>query len=237
MNAIIYRIPREINIAYPRSSCTICNKMIYWYENIPVLSYLLLRGKCSGCKTSISIRYPLTEIFIGLISVILAPRSLDINALWNYIFLFSVFCAFYVHFVIDIEHQILPDGINIFLALLFLCSSIMTRHWSYYVVGGLIGFGLTYGVTWLFYIIKGKIGLGGGDIKLFGVLGILLGPVGITHNLFLSCFLGSIVGVTLIAIGKMGRNSKLAFGPYILVTAVFQIYFSEYYDALVRYLF
>lgn len=237
MNALIYRIPLGINIAFPRSSCPHCKKMIYWYENIPVISYLFLRGKCSKCKSKISIRYPLVELFIGFVSVLLMPRSLEINALWNYFFLFSVFCAFFVHFIIDLEHQILPDSINIYLAILFLCSSVLTKPWPFYVSGAVLGFGLTYFVTWLFYMLRGQIGLGGGDIKLFGALGILLGPEGIIHNIFLSCFLGSIVGLSLMAIGKMNRNTKLAFGPYIIIVAVFQIYFEPWYKYLVSSLF
>jgi leader peptidase (prepilin peptidase)/N-methyltransferase len=234
MNAVIYRVPRGISISRPRSHCTTCKKTIYWYENIPLLSYIFLRGKCSKCNTPYSIEYPLVEVVIGLVSLALAPKFLSSNSILIYAFQFSVFCSLFCHFVIDIKHKILPDSINIYLGILFLTYSIIYLPVEHYLIGGLIGFGFPYLVTYAFYKLKGQVGLGGGDIKLFSVLGLYLGPVGVINNIFLSCFFGALFSLFMMSIGKMTRTSKLAFGPFIILVAVFQIYFPSLFKAFSR---
>ncbi|WP_372651908.1 A24 family peptidase [Halobacteriovorax sp.] len=224
LNAVIYRVPRKINIAYPRSHCTSCKKLIYWYENIPILSYIFLRGKCSKCKTPYSVQYPIIEAFVGAVSVLLMPENFDSMGVMYFFLYFSIFCALLCHFIIDIKHQILPDSINIYLALVFLCVSILKYSPTYYISGAAIGFLFPYLVTLAFYYLKGQQGLGGGDIKLFAALGIILGPVGIINNIFLSCFFGAIFSLIMMSIGKMSRESKLAFGPFIIIVASFQIF-------------
>tara|TARA_Y100000385_G_C12606192_1_gene430945 strand:- start:190 stop:516 length:327 start_codon:yes stop_codon:yes gene_type:complete len=102
----------------------------------------------------------------------------------------------------------------------------------YWLMGGAIGFLGPLIVTWVFYKLRGQIGLGGGDIKLFGILGLLLGPVGIMHNIFMSCFVGAIIGILLIATKRMNKDTALAFGPYIIVVASFQIYFPNYFKMI-----
>ncbi|ATH06498.1 hypothetical protein BIY24_00635 [Halobacteriovorax marinus] len=225
LNAVIYRLPRKINIAHPRSHCTKCKKLIYWYENIPILSYIFLRGKCSKCKEPYSIQYPLVELFIGLVSIFLMPRSLDSMSIMYFFLYFGIFCALFCHFLIDVKHQILPDSINIYLGLSFLCISLLKNPPVFYLSGAAIGFLFPYLVTLAFYHLKGQQGLGGGDIKLFAVLGIILGPVGIINNIFLSCFFGALFSLVMMGLGKMSRTTKLAFGPFIIIVAVFQVYF------------
>ena len=232
MNAVIYRIPRSINIAFPRSHCTSCKRVIPWYENIPVLSYIFLRGRCYGCKTSFSIGYPLIEILIGLVSVLLAPKELSLSHLMYYGFYFSIFCALFCHFVIDLKHQILPDSINLYIGALFLTFSILNKTPEFYLIGLLIGFAFPYIVTFAFYKIKGQVGLGGGDIKLFAVLGIFLGPIGIINNIFLSCFIGAVYSLIMMSLKRMHKNTKLAFGPFIILVAVCQIYFPQQFKII-----
>ena len=234
LNALIYRIPRGINIAFPRSSCPGCKKVIYWYENIPILSFLLLRGRCSKCGYKIGIRYLVVEVFVGIASLYLAPRGLSLHSLTIFLLEFSILSAFVVHFAIDLEHKILPDSVNIYLMLSFLMLGAMRFSWTHIASGGLLGFGMTYGVTWIFYLLRGKVGLGGGDIKLFGVLGLYLGPVGIVYNIFLSCFLGAVIGGAFLLFNKLGRETQIPFGPFIILTACFQIFFNEYYQLLIQ---
>jgi len=100
--------------------------------------------------------------------------------------------------------------------------------WPHWVIGGAVGFGGPLLVTWLFYKIRGQVGLGGGDIKLYGILGLYLGPMGIMLTIFLSCFVGAVVGLTLIAFKKTSKDRPMAFGPAILMVAAFQIYFPKY---------
>lgn len=236
LNALIYRLPRNINIAYPRSSCPSCNKIIAWYENVPVFSYLYLRGKCSGCGVRISWQYPVVEVVSSVAALLLAPRSLESGDLFNFFFFFSVFCVFLVHFIVDLKHQILPDSLNVYLAALFLIVSVFNFPWTHWFLGGVIGFGFPLIVSWLFYQIKGQIGLGGGDIKLYGALGIYLGPIGVMQNLFLSCLIGAIIGGTLILTKVIKKETPIPFGPFILIVGALQIFANGWFESLMSYI-
>lgn len=232
LNVVIYRLPRNESTITPRSKCTKCGKLIKWYENIPVLSFLFLRAKCANCSEKISFRYPLVEILVGFIAYFLAPDEFTVNTLTIFALKFSIACSFLAHFLIDIEHQILPDKINIYLFLVILPFVFLSYPIEYWLVGGLIGFLGPLGVTVLFYKLRGQVGLGGGDIKLYGLLGLLFGPLGIMNTIFMSCMLGSIVGVTLIASKRITRNDHFAFGPFILIVAAIQFYFPEFFDQI-----
>lgn len=234
LNVVIYRVPLGKSVVSPRSSCPSCGHMIKWYENIPIISYIFfLRAKCSKCKSKISFRYPVVEFCIGLIAINLFPSNLDslnIESLANFFYFFSVACILFAHFFIDLEHQLLPDKINIYFLLITIPYVLIYRDINFWLVGGLIGFFMPLSVTWLFYKLRGKIGLGGGDIKLFGILGLLLGPIGILQNIFMSCILGSVVGLVLILSRRMSKNTALAFGPYIIVVAVLQIFYPSIFE-------
>ena len=236
LNALIYRLPRDINIAFPRSSCPECKKLITWYENIPVLSFLFLNGRCSGCGTKISWQYPLVELGCGVFAALIAPRDLEPSSLINFLFFFSVFSAFLVHFIVDLKHQILPDSINIYLALLFLLVSFMNYPWTHWLIGGALGLGFPLLVSWVFYLLKGQVGLGGGDIKLYGALGIYLGPIGVMQNIFLSCFLGALVGLVLIGTKVIKRDNPIPFGPFIIIVSAFQVFLESWFKHLIAYI-
>jgi len=237
LNAVIYRLPRKISISAPRSRCPHCNKVINWYENIPVISYLFLRAKCSECKKPIHWRYPIVEIVTAFVAFVMAPTSFDVNAFINFTLYFTIYCSLFCHFIIDLEHKLLPDQINIYIAAIFLVHGLFNASWHHWLIGGLVGFGVTYAVTWIFYLLKGQIGLGGGDIKLFGALGLYLGPFGIIQNIFFSCFLGSVVGVLLIASKVIDRKYKIPFGPFIIIVASVQIFLPGHFKDLSSYLF
>jgi leader peptidase (prepilin peptidase)/N-methyltransferase len=119
------------------------------------------------------------------------------------------------------------DQLNIYLLVLILPFSVVNFYWMHWLLGGVLGFGVPLLVTWLFYKIRGQVGLGGGDIKLFGILGLLLGPTGVFFTIFLSCMVGAILGLTLIALKKLAKDKPMAFGPAILIVAAFQIFFPE----------
>ncbi len=232
MNVVIHRVPLDMSIVKPRSKCPKCSNLIKWYQNIPVISYLFLRGKCSNCGFKIPLRYPLVELMMGIFSYLLIPEVIELNTIIEYTFFFSVACVFVCHFLIDIEHQILPDKINLYLLVTVIPYVLLNNSINYWAFGGVIGFGLPYIVTYLFYKIRGVIGLGGGDIKLFGVLGLLLGPIGVVQNMFFSCALGSVIGLILILSKKMNKNKPMAFGPYIIVAAAVQIYFPKIFKII-----
>ena len=237
LNALIHRIPNEISIAKPRSECPHCNKVIYWYENIPILSYIFLRGKCSQCKNPISIRYPFVELIVGLFALYITPESSDLLVITKYFLKVSVFSCFVVHFFIDVKHKILPNSVNLYLAVTLLALSGLEHHWKHILIGGAIGFLFPLIVTWLFYVVRGVVGLGGGDIKLFGALGLYLGPVGIIYNLFLSCFVGALFSIFLIAIKKMDKKNPIAFGPFILLVAFAQVFFQKEFNSFLKLFF
>lgn len=228
-------MPRLMPLGLPRSRCTNCNKIVYWYENVPMISYLFLRGKCSNCKTGISIQYPLVEFVTGLFSLFLFFDWLEHQSFLIFIFKLAVFSIFLCIFMIDIKHKIIPDGLNIYLGLLFFIYSFLYLNWVDSLIGAGLGFGITFGVTWIFYKLKGQIGLGGGDIKLFTALGVFLGPLGIVYNITVSCAVGAIIGVGLIALKIIKSNQHIPFGPFIILTSFVQVFFPQVFKLIFSY--
>ena len=234
LNALVYRLPLGVGLFLPRSFCPKCEKKIPWYENIPLLSFIFLRGKCSNCKTPIPKSYPLVEVLSGIISMILWPQNFSPESILNFSFFFSIYCVFLSHFLIDLKHKILPNSLNLYLFFLFLTFSLISKSWQHWFYGSMIGALFPLSVTWLFYLAKKKEGLGMGDIKLFGILGIYLGPLGIIHNIFLSCLGGSICGFLLILCKKLKRESEMPFGPFIIIVASFQIFLPDFFHRFLK---
>lgn len=228
LNVVILRLPKKVNLVSKRSACPSCGTQLKWYHNIPVLSFIALRGKCGFCGARISWRYPLIELLTGLIAFWLMPDQMNAEALSHFFFYFTVACIFICHFMIDLDHHLLLDSLNLYLLAVLLSFSVFYFNWQYWVLGGAIGFGGPLLVTWLFYKLRGQVGLGGGDIKLYGILGIFLGPMGVIFTIFLSCMVGALTGGMMIAMKKMTKDKPMAFGPSILLVAAFQIFFPEY---------
>lgn len=237
LNVLIYRLPRNMNFTTDRSKCTSCKRIIPWYHNIPILSYLVLRGKCSKCNVPYSVKYLIVEIICGIGAIFIIQPQFDLGAVANSYLYFSIFCAFVVHFFIDLEHKILPDSINVYLAICFFALAFTKFNFTYILLGGAIGFFFPLGVTYLFYILRNQVGLGGGDIKLFGALGLILGPIGIIHNILFSCILGSIISIPLLITKKMDRQTALPFGPSIIIVSIIQIYFPVFFDSIIQLIF
>ena len=237
LNVVIYRLPRLMSITWVRSKCTSCGKKIFWYENIPVISYIFLRGKCSACGAKISLKYPIVEVVAAVAAYFLSPPYLTTDTLFYFALYFSIFCIFLSQFVIDLEHKLLMDSLNICLALLFLVFTYQESNWVYSIVGGAVGFGVPLGITWLFYKIRGVVGLGGGDIKLYGVLGIYLGAQGVIHNMVFSCGLGALIGGLLFITGVIKRNQPIPFGPFIILVAFMQVFFHSQFNSFVSLIF
>ena len=234
LNVLIYRLPRNKNVVFPRSQCPSCECGIKWYENVPIISFIFLRGRCSNCQKKIPLQYPIVELLAGLMALWLGPTVISLNSISIFLFFFSVFCVFLVHFFIDLEHKILLNSLNIYLAIVFLSFSIIFRPWTFWLSGALLGAGLPLLVTWLFYLLRGQVGLGGGDIKLYGALGLFLGPEKIIYTISASCLLGSVVGLTLVASKKMNINKAIPFGPFILIVATIQIFFPNLVNFLLK---
>ncbi|MEJ2199689.1 MAG: prepilin peptidase [Desulfuromonadaceae bacterium] len=207
LNVCIYRIPAGESIVSPPSRCPACGQRIRWFQNIPILSWILLGGKCAFCKVSISIRYPLVEALTG---VLFALAVLFFGLGWPTLVFWLLLAMLVVITFIDLDHQIIPDvislpGIGIGFASSFLLPWI---NWTDSLYGILLGGGSLFLVAAGYEFLTKKEGMGGGDVKLLAMLGAFLGWKAILPVIFLSSLLGTIVGVPLMLI--KGADGKLA---------------------------
>ncbi|MBK9785755.1 MAG: prepilin peptidase [Betaproteobacteria bacterium] len=204
----------NLSLAKPRSRCPDCGHQITSMENIPVLSYLLLKGKCAGCGTSISARYPIIEVFTAVLSAYavwhFGPTLQTVGALlllWCLIALAAI----------DFDTQLLPDAITLPLLWLGLVFNLMDTYVDLpaAVVGAMAGYLALWTVFWLFKLATGKEGMGYGDFKLLAALGAWLGWQMLPTIILLSSVVGAVVGITLIVVARRGRNVPIPFGPYL----------------------
>jgi leader peptidase (prepilin peptidase)/N-methyltransferase len=217
LNVLIHRLPLGISIVKPRSRCPQCGRQIRWYDNVPLLSYLLLGGRCRDCHAPIPLMYPAVELLSGLFGAFSVWRhGLSLEAAWIYAFLavlLTIAC-------IDWRHQIIPDVLSIGGAVLgvvgaFVCLPIDPAD---SVIGAVVGAGLLAGIAALYKVIRKVDGLGGGDIKLMAMIGAFLGWQLVFPVLFLASFLGSLYGLHLIRSGGNGRTA-VAFGSFLAPSA------------------
>ena len=225
INVIILRMPAEKDIVWQRSACSSCSHVLSWFENIPLFSFLFLKGQCRHCQAKISLQYPIIEIWHGLIAFwcYLAWSTQPVQA----VSFFAILAILSAHFMIDLRHQLLLDKLNIALLIPILALIGHSEGWLRAFWGGTLGLLIPLTITWIFYKISGKIGLGGGDIKLFAVIGLLLGPDGVVLNLITSCMLGSIITIILIWRKVISRDEYIPFGPFIIAVVYAQILLPE----------
>jgi len=204
----------KFNLAWPASHCPHCKHAIRFYDNIPLLSYCILRGRCRYCQHRIKARYPIIEGITGLCTLIVA---------WQYGLQLSIIPVLLLTFAlltlswIDFEHQILPDNITLpclWLGLL-LNSMSMFVPLNEALFGAIFGYLILWSVYWLFKLTTGKEGMGYGDFKLLSVLGAWLGWKMLPLIILLSSFAGAIVGITLIVLNKQAKGQPIPFGPYL----------------------
>ena len=202
------------NLLVPLSRCPHCNAPIKPYQNIPVISYLLLQGKCSECKSHISLRYPLIEAFSGITSAIVAWHfGYSIEMLFALFLTWSLIALSFI----DIDHQLLPDSINLpmlWLGLFLSLFSIYTDTHSS-IIGAIAGYLSLWTVYHLFKLVTGKEGMGYGDFKLLALFGAWLGWQYIPLIVLLSSLVGAIIGVSMIILVKRDHNIPIPFGPYL----------------------
>jgi leader peptidase (prepilin peptidase)/N-methyltransferase len=202
------------NLVVPRSACPHCGHAISAWENIPIISYVLLRGKCKGCGTAISPRYPIIEAISGILCAYAAAHFGFGAAAAGALLLIWALLALTA---IDMDTQLLPDDITLPLlwaGLLFNLFGVFTNLPSA-LLGAVFGYLTLWGVYWLFKLITGKEGMGYGDFKLLAALGAWLGWQMLPLIILLSSLVGAVVGITLIMALKHGRNIPIPFGPYL----------------------
>ncbi|PIE64115.1 MAG: prepilin peptidase [Desulfobacterales bacterium] len=228
LNVVILRLPEEgSSIVYPGSHCPLCKAPIHWYDNIPIVSYVvLLRGKCRSCKTGISFQYPLVELSMALLTGA-AFHRFDLSFDLFYYFLFLA--ALLVIIFIDLKHQIIPDvlslpGIIIGFGGAFFAANV---SWLESLIGLLAGGGVLYLVALGYYLVTKRDGMGGGDIKLLAMIGAFLGWKSLLYVLFFSSFTGSIIGVTTMLIKGSGSQLKIPFGPFLSLGAITYLFFND----------
>ncbi len=204
----------QFNLITPRSRCPHCGHMIGALENIPVLSYVFLRGRCAECRARISIRYPIIEVITGLLSVAVAAHfGVTLQAIAALILTWSLIALS----AIDFDHQLLPDVITLPLLWLGLLLSVFSVFAAPVasIIGAITGYLALWLVFQLFRLVTGKEGMGYGDFKLLAVLGAWLGWQSLPLVIILSSLVGALVGISLIALMGRNRNVPIPFGPYL----------------------
>jgi leader peptidase (prepilin peptidase)/N-methyltransferase len=243
LNVVVARLPHGQSVVKPRSRCPGCQKLIAWYDNVPVLSYLLLRGKCRKCSKSISIRYPVIELLTALLFLAVLRKFgwswlLPIRD-WPFV---AILVA--VTFI-DLEHRIIPDELSLGGLVWGLLTAWFVPGLGLIdaAIGAAVGFGLFYGLAFSYLKLTGRSGLGGGDIKLLAMLGAFLGIQGVFVSIFVSSVFGSLAGIAYALANSRKAASgvdvpqeetsllkvAIPYGPFLVVGA---LYFYLLHDIL-----
>ncbi|MDP2714775.1 A24 family peptidase [Rheinheimera sp.] len=261
LNVLIYRLPKmmenewqqeyqayfqpdsntapatKFNLAVPRSACTACNAPVLARDNVPLLSWLLLKGKCRSCSAPISPRYPLVETLTAVLSAVVAaklgfgwPAALLIVLTWGLIALTFI----------DIDKMLLPDQLTLpllWLVLLFSLTDSAFVNPAQAIVGAAAGYLSLWSVYWLFKLLTGKEGMGYGDFKLLAIFGALLGWQQLPLIILLSSAVGAVVGVTLITVQGKSKATPIPFGPYIAAAGwIAMLWGTQITNSYLRYL-
>jgi leader peptidase (prepilin peptidase) / N-methyltransferase len=252
LNVVIYRLPRMLkaewhaecelllnpnapkkptspafNLCLPRSSCPNCNHIIPWWHNIPLLSFLILKGRCAACQHRISWQYPLVECLSLLLSLGAALYfGLTPNLMFALLFIWVLICLT----SIDLQHQLLPDGLT--LGLLWLGLLANTAHLFAPLESAVLGAVIGYLILWLvmkgFYLLTGKIGMGHGDFKLLAAFGAWFGWSALPTLLLIASVFGAIAGIIYLKFTKQSKETPIPFGPFLCLAGFFVLFFNQY---------
>ena len=263
LNVVIWRVPRGESIVRPPSHCPKCDAPIKWYQNIPILSWLALRGKCANCKAPISPRYILIELLGGVLflavfwccfmpyapyvkdmvqkQIFPFPLAITLVAMWTWVSLMIVGS------MIDFDHKLLPDFVTVGGMILGLVYNAVAYSFAHSfepiiksLVGLAFGFGLLWLIRWLGSIAFKREAMGMGDVFLMGAVGALFGPVAVLVTLILSSVFGSVVGLSMVALSKtkFGKFVEIPYGPYICMGCLAWMFYGtelvNWYVRLVR---
>ena len=219
--------PKSFNLVVPRSTCPSCGHKITAIENIPLLSYIVLAGKCSNCKSSISMRYPAIELLTGLLFAYSAFHfGWGVQSIGT-----MVLIAFLIPLIfIDIDRKLLPDNIVYLLLWKGLLLNLKDTFVSleYAVIGAIAGYLSLWSVYWLFKLATGKEGMGYGDFKLLAALGAWLGWKMLPLIIMLSSVVGALLGILILTISNKGRETTLPFGPYLAISGLIAMFWGNY---------
>ncbi len=223
LNVCIYRLPSSQSITRPRSHCPNCGELIRFYDNIPVLSYLVLRGQCRYCRKTISFRYPVVEILSGLFALVTFLKyGVTLEAIIYYVFI----TALLVITFIDIDHQIIPDIITLPGIPLFFIAGFALPRLTYIdsIIGIFAGGGSLFLVAWVYQLLTKKEGMGGGDIKLLAMIGALIGWQGVLFTIFVASAVGTVSGILVMLKARKSMKLAIPFGPFLAIGGIAYIF-------------
>ncbi len=227
LNVVILRLPAEgESIVFPASRCPKCLQSLKWYDNIPIISFILLKKRCRHCGVPISWQYPLVELCMALLSIALVFRFGFTAALPIY-FVFTG--ALLAIIVIDTNHKIIPDSISLPGIIIGFASSFFNPQltWQDSGIGLLVGGGVLYAVAAGYYLFAKREGMGGGDIKLLAMIGAFLGWQSLPFVVFGSSILGIVVGIGAMVKQRKGGKTMIPYGPFLSVAALFFMFYRE----------
>ena len=232
LNVLIHRLPEEKSIVLPASHCPKCRHAIRLYDNIPIVSYLFLRGRCRDCGEAISLRYPLVEMLTAIMSLLVFWKfGLSLQYLCAFVFI----CSLIVITFIDLDHQIIPDVISLPGIPIFFLAAVFVMDLRFFdaFLGFLIGGGVLYSIAFLYELITKREGMGGGDIKLLAMIGSFLGWQSLLFILLISSFAGAVVGITIMIVKGQDMKYAVPFGPFLSLGAVSYLFFGNYMTSLI----
>ncbi|WP_455244404.1 prepilin peptidase [Petrachloros mirabilis] len=226
LNVCIYRLPRGESIVWPGSHCPSCGTPIAFYDNIPVLSYLWLRGRCRTCHTPIPIRYPVVESTnaLGYLALLWA-----FGLTWTTVLYAILFSSLLVVTGTDLSHKIIPNAVTlpgIVLGLLG-AATVLPVGMTNALLGVAVGGGILWALAWASPYLFGKEGMGGGDIKLLAMIGAFLGWKPALLTIMIGSLVGSVVGISLMALRFLKRDEYIPFGPFLVLGALLSLFFSQ----------
>lgn len=213
LNVCIYRLPRGESILWPGSRCPQCANALRWYHNVPVISWVWLRGRCAYCQTPIAARYPLVELATALIWALIVWQT---PVGWLLVSRLVLATALIVLFMIDLEHQILPNVITLPGIALGLALSVVTPPGPRdAIIGAFVGGGILYAIAAAYYLLRREEGMGMGDVKMLAMVGAFLGWRAVLLTLVLASFAGAVVGLVVMAVQREGMRYALPFGTFL----------------------
>ncbi len=224
LTVCIHRIPINRSIVSPRSACPTCRHTVRWYDNIPVLSFILLLGKCRKCQVAIPIRYPIIELTNALGYTAILWRF---GWGWESVVYGLFFSALLTITWIDWDYQIIPDVISLpgIIIGVATASTVLPTGFVNSILGIVVGGGILWFMAWLSPFLFGKEGLGGGDIKLLAMVGAFLGWKATLTTLMLASVVGAVVGIILILVKVLKRGQYIPFGPYLALGATLTLFY------------
>ncbi|HDQ03956.1 MAG TPA: prepilin peptidase [Deltaproteobacteria bacterium] len=226
LNVCIYRLPEKESIVRPLSRCPHCKKSIRFYDNIPIISFFILKGKCRDCSEKISWQYPLVELITAAFSLLI---FVQFGLSWMFLVHFVFTCVLIIIAFIDLKHQIIPDvltlpGIPVFFLLAVLVVKV---PWQQSLLGIIIGGGILFVIAFGYEVITKREGMGGGDIKLLAMIGGFFGWKALIFILLFSSLTGALVGISAMIIKKQDMKYAVPFGPFLAAAAVACIFWGD----------